>query len=167
MTCPNKVFSLYRMFRTIYRIPSFRDSFLKFFTNWVFVLMFFGRNLPFNFAFLATVVLVVGTYLSHVNPGFFIFDLFEGQQVVMTGWKKSVFVDLMHMIMFVLAITSLPSEIVPLWYFTVNSVMLIFLYMSVLGVEEVYLVPSGELIVPGIVAVFLYVTLHYFWHTNT
>ena len=97
----------YKNMEAATHLRSFNKQYLyafKFFTTWVLILAIFHRHVykNINLLYLSFITLVVGLYLSFINPRRFVF-YFENVRYEYTGLQKFIIVDIIfHILVFAL-----------------------------------------------------------------
>lgn len=149
----------------IYNNITFQDVTLvfKFFTYWVIVLIVLHKLVYkyIDIVFLATIVFVMGVYISHVNPKRYTLHL-SNKNIEVDGWFKFLTADVSHSLIFLLALlmygkyyTDNQNDLLPL----IGSICLIVFYTVMFQPDKVYDVSRRELLIILIVTTIAYKVL--------
>lgn len=126
----------------------------KYFTSWVvaITLLSLTQNVNVNLPLLSTYVLVVGSYMSFVNPRYY-----RVSGKLITGWTRFWGVDvLLHLCPLLVNVYrwGLPKDFVS----SLHSLAVLLLYLLITPpIYDIYGVSTSELAVPSLVAVVTYV----------
>lgn len=135
----------------------------KFFTTWniIFVLLHAYTHQIVNLLYLSYVTLMIGLYLSFVNPKKFVFK-FGDKKYVFDKWSKFLSVDVLFHICVFLFVFYCYS----VYYLKYGddsqlllSILIIFFYISMINVKKVYGVDFIEFVVVFCVVNILYFIL--------
>jgi hypothetical protein len=149
----------------IYNNITFQDVTLvfKFFTYWV-ILLIILHKLVYKYidiVFLATIIFVMGLYISHINPKKYTLHLLAGK-IEVDGWFKFLTADVSHFLIFVLALTMYGTYYRKNhndWTPLIGSLCLIVFYAVFFQPDKVYDVSRHELLIILILTTIVYKVL--------
>jgi hypothetical protein len=138
-----------------------------FFTLWVIILVVLHKYTfrYIDLLYLTFITLVVGSYISFINPGYILFKVNDKETIKFEGFNKIIITDLAsHLFIFLF---------IYFWYYDyykvkdknliLNSVLLLFIYFIIttihlqrLSVETVYNVKIINLLIVFVIASCLY-----------
>lgn len=133
----------------------------RFFTTWMVLLVLFHHHTHkhINLLLLATVTLVVGLYLSFVNPRKFVF-YFEGVRYEYTGLQKFIIVDVIFHVMLMYFVWSRYKGHYVLWEpRTLAAIALLLLYILLHDIKRIYGVHWLEVLAVGFAGLCIYTIL--------
>lgn len=122
---------------------------LHFFTFWslIFVVLHTYTARFLDLRYMTFIVLVIGSYLSFVNPGSFKFIRDDGNVDEYRGWRKFLIIDIaMHLCVFIYIWVVQQKTGFDISTFLCTHILLI-VYLSTVNVERVYGVPFSEVFI--------------------
>lgn len=138
---------------------------LKFFTAWVFIMALFHKYVykHVNILLLSFVTLIVGLYLSFINPRRFVFYM-QGERFEYTGAEKFIIVDMFfHVFVFYVLLCLYGSYYRSKELFchsgTWAAFAILALYVAITDIKKLYGISFTECICVFAVALVLYTIL--------
>ena len=129
-----------------------------FLTFWVFLIVivhaFVDISQYIDVFYLGLIVFIIGSYVSFVDPGYYIFTLGD-DEYKLTGLRRFCIVDLIHILVFMMCIHFYSR---PTLMATARSILLMFIYVVAVNTKEVYHVKNQTVLsILGIVISILYI----------
>jgi hypothetical protein len=120
----------------------------KFFTFWV-VFLVLGNKYTYkyvNLEYLTFITLLIGLYLSYINPGYYRFKLLDKWYEIRNTCEKFILVDLLfHILTFYYVYKIYRNEYIKLDKRIVISLLLIMIYYILIDIEKIYNISEKEL----------------------
>lgn len=116
--------------------------FFKFFTSWSLVLALLHNYVHehVNLLYISFVTLIMGSYMSFVKPGFFIF-YFDNEKIVYRGLRKLLVIDLcFHLLVFLFVYWNYKDFYIQRGGLTGigASFVIMFVYIIIINFEKMY-----------------------------
>ena len=129
-----------------------------FLTFWVFLIVVYSAFVDISqyidVFYLGLIVFIMGSYVSFVNPGYYIFTL-DDEEYKLTGLRRFCIVDLIHILLFMMCIHFYKQ---PTLITTTRSILLVLLYFMVVNTKELYHVQNQRvLLILGVAISLLYI----------
>ncbi len=121
----------------------------KFFTLWVVLLVLFNKYTYkyVNLEYLTFITLIVGLYLSYINPKFYRFKILDKWYEIRKTCEKFFLVDLLfHILTFYFVYKTYHNEYIKYDKRTFSSLLLILVYYLLIDINKVYNISAKELI---------------------
>lgn len=155
----------FNLFDTLKSNPLDVFVLLKFFTTWCVIIVAFHEVLHkyIEVLFLTAIVFLIGSYVSHVKPKYFILKL-TNQTIYIEGFSK-LLIDLIHVSLFVFAIRYYGRYYLQCkkhWLPLTNTVMLLWLYLLLVRPDEIYDIDESDFVILFVIAITLYLSILYF-----
>ena len=101
--------------------------------------------------------MMIGLYLSFVNPKFFAMK-FRGKKYVIREWSSKLIIDAIHILIFVVALYLYGTQKVNDMKL-LNTVLLFILYISLFNAAKIYSIKNEEFMILFSVLTLIYFTL--------
>lgn len=134
-----------------------------FFTFWMIILTLFHKYVYkyINLLYLSFITLIIGIYMSYINPREFTFILFN-ESYTLRGVEKTIIVDLFaHLLIFVYIYTLYYKYYTPFRIDTalLLSIVIIIIYTFLINIQKLYNANYYELFSIGVIANLLYLII--------
>jgi hypothetical protein len=121
---------------------------LKFLSIWVWILVILHHytNNVFNLVFLTLFVCVGGAYISFVHPKYYLFT-FDSIEIKTEGVMKLLAIEIIfHFLLLMYVIKLYKNEYSLLSYQTLNSILLIILYFTLVDMYKLYHLRNNDIL---------------------
>jgi hypothetical protein len=132
---------------------------LYFFTVWNIIFLVFHKftSPHFDLLYLSYITMMIGLYLSYVNPRFFAMK-FRGKKYVVEKWYSKLPIDIIHILIFLVALY-LYGDKAGSDMKLLNTILLFILYISMFNGAKIYSIKNEEFMILFSVVTLIYFTL--------
>jgi hypothetical protein len=132
---------------------------LYFFTVWNIIFLIFHKFTSSNFdlLYMSFITMLIGLYLSYVNPRFFAMKI-NGKKYVVDKWYSKLPIDILHILIFLVTLY-LYGDKAGSDMKLLNTILLFILYISMFNGAKIYSVKTEEFMILFSVVTLLYFTL--------
>ena len=130
-----------------------------FFTVWNIIFLVFHKYTHhyFDLVYMSFITMMIGLYLSYVNPKFFGMK-FMGKKYMIQKWYHKLFIDIIHILIFICAVY-LYGDAVGVDMKLLNTILLFILYISLINGAKIYSIKIEEFMILFSVVTLIYFTL--------
>ncbi len=133
----------------------------NFLTIWIFILVLFHKisSKIFSLSFLSFIILLVGLYISYINPTKYYIEYYD-KTIILEGQVKNILDIYLHIIPFFFIYYTYGIEPFFNNWKTIPSLLLIILYILIYNPSKIYHLPINEIIIISFFSIFSYILLY-------
>ena len=133
---------------------------LYFFTIWNIIFLVFHRftSAFFDLVYISFITMMIGLYLSFVNPKFFAMK-FMGKKYIVREWPHKLPIDAIHILIFIIALYLYGGSYTLKDMKLLNTILLFILYISLFNAAKIYSIKNEEFMILFSVLTLIYFTL--------
>ena len=137
----------------------------KYLTLWIFILVIFHKftNKIFSLPFLTFTIMVMGLYISYINPRKYYFyyngndnDNENGNEIIIDGYIKNIIDIVFHISPFIYMVFIYGIEPFFINLKIIPSILLLILYNLIYCPERIYRLPKREIAIVSFISLIVY-----------